>query len=112
MRRLTAPCAILLALLGCGGGDDDEPTRTLTVGAGETLQVAAREYSFDPNRVVVERAGAVTLRLDNEGDLAHNLRLRRNGEDVGGTPSFPGGRSQTASVRLRPGTYEMLCTVG
>ena len=112
MRRLTAPCAILLALLGCGGGDDDEPTRTLTVGAGETLQVAAREYSFDPNRVVVERAGAVTLRLDNEGDLAHNLRLRRDGREVGGTPTFEGGRTESGSVQVEPGQYEMLCTVG
>ena len=112
MRRLAAPCAILLAAAGCGGGDDDEPTRTAKVDAGDTLVVEAREYSFDADRVVVAGPGPLTIELANEGDLAHNLRLRRGGEDAGGTPSFPGGRTESARVRLSRGTYEMVCTVG
>ena len=59
--------------------------------------VTGREYSFDPDRVVVRGAGPLTIELRNDGDLAHNLRVRRDGEDVGGTPSFPGGRD-----RVRP----------
>ena len=112
MRRLSAACALLVVLAGCGGEDEDAGTRTATVGAGDTLRVTGDEYSFDPGRVVVEGGGRLTVELDNAGSLAHNLRLRRNGREVGGTPTLPEGRKGSARLRLEPGTYEMLCTVG
>ena len=112
MRRLAVPCALLLAAAGCGGDDDAKPTRTVTADAGGTLTVTAREYSFDPNRVEVGGAGALKIVLRNDGDLAHNIHLERDGEDVGGTASFAPGGSKSVRLDLRPGTYEMLCTVG
>jgi plastocyanin len=112
MRRLAAPCAILLCLAGCGGDDDKEPARSVTVNPNSTLEVTADEYSFDPGRVVVRGAGPLTIRLRNDGDLAHNLRIERAGEDVGGTPTFQGGETQSGRVNLEHGNYEMVCTVG
>jgi plastocyanin len=112
MRRLAVPCAILLCLVGCGGDDDEEPARSVTVNPNSTLEVAADEYSFDPERVVVRGAGPLTIRLRNDGDLAHNLRIERDGEDIGGTPTFPGGDTQSGRVNLEHGNYEMVCTVG
>jgi plastocyanin len=111
LARLTltlAVCSLLAA--GCGG--DDNETRTVTVPAGAKVRVVGNEYSFDPSRIVVEGAGTLTLTLSNEGALAHNLKLFRGGEEVGGTPTFPGGRSESARVRLSQGKYEMVCTVG
>jgi plastocyanin len=93
MRRLAVPCAILLCLAGCGGDDDEEPARSVTVNPNSTLEVTGDEYSFD-------------------GDLAHNLRIERDGEDIGGTPTFPGGVTQSGRVNLEHGNYEMVCTVG
>ena len=112
MRRLAAPCALLVLAAGCGGGESKQTSRTVTADAGGTVKVEAREYAFDPDRVVVEGAGTLTIELANEGDLAHNIRVRRDGEEIGGTPSFPGGETKSARVRLSPGTYELLCTVG
>ena len=80
--------------------------------AAYSLRVSAREYSFDPNRVVVTGAGELRIVLRNEGDLAHDIHLERDGRDAGGTPPIPGGETQSARVKLRPGTYELLCTVG
>jgi plastocyanin len=111
MRRLAVPCAIVLGLAGCGG-DEDEPARSVTVNPNSTLAVAADEYSFDPGRVVVRGAGPLTIRLRNQGELAHNLRIERGGEDIGGTPTFPGGETQSGRVNLEHGNYEMVCTVG
>ncbi len=112
MRRLAAPIAAILLAAGCGGDDDEATGRTVTVERGATVAVTGREYSFDPERIVVQAAGPLTIELENAGDLAHNLRLRRDGEDAGGTPSFPGGRTESARVPVEPGSYELLCTVG
>jgi plastocyanin len=112
MRRLAAPCAILLCLTGCGGGDDEEQARSVTVNPNSTLRVTADEYSFDPRRVIVRGAGPLTIRLRNDGELAHNLRVERDGEDIGGTPTFGGGETQAGRVNLEHGRYEMVCTVG
>src|ERR671919_1821433 len=112
MRRLAVPCALVLWLAGCGGDDDEEPVRTATVNPNSTLRVTAKEYSFDPGRVVFRGAGPLTIRLRNAGDLAHNLRIERGGEDIGGTPTFPGGDTQSGRGNLEHGNYEMVCTVG
>jgi uncharacterized cupredoxin-like copper-binding protein len=112
MRRLAVPCALLLAAAGCGGDEGGKATRTVTTDVGGTLTVTAREYSFDPNRVEVGGAGALKIVLRNDGDLAHNIHLERDGEDLGGTPSFAPGGSKSVRLDLKPGTYELLCTVG
>jgi uncharacterized cupredoxin-like copper-binding protein len=112
MRRLAVPCAILLWLAGCGGDDGDEPTRTVSINENSTLRVTAEEYSFDPNRVVVRGAGPLTIRLRNAGELAHDLRLRRDDEEVGGTRVFGPGETESAQVTLERGSYEMFCSVG
>jgi len=111
VRRFTVVIALLAA--GCGGDDgDDAPARSVTIPANGELRVVAKEYSFDPANVVVRGAGRLELTLANQGSLAHNLKLLRGGEEVGGTPSFPAGRTEAAIVNVEHGTYEMVCTVG
>ncbi len=99
-----------MALAGCGGSDDGKH-RAVTLPAGRALEVTADEYSFNPDRVTVAAAGEVEVRVRNRGSLAHDLRLRRNGRDIGGTPAFQGGR-RSFRVRLARGNYSFLCTVG
>jgi plastocyanin len=96
----------------CGGDDDDASERSIMVRAGAMVRVLADEYSFDPARVIVRGAGPLTIRLRNRGELAHNLKLFRGNEEVGGTPTFPGGRTESGRVNLEHGNYEMVCTVG
>jgi plastocyanin len=103
--------ACLAALAGCGGADD-APTRTVKVEAGEPIAVSAKEYAFDPTTIVVG-SGRRPLRiaLDNEGDLAHNIRVFDGDTELGGLPSFPGGERRTTALRLEPGSYRLVCTV-
>jgi plastocyanin len=111
MRRLAVPCTVLVLLAGCGG-DDHASSRAVTVEPGATLDMSADEYSFDPGSVVMKGGGVLTVRLRNAGSLPHDIRVRRGDRDVGGTASFQPGRTRSARLRLSPGTYEFLCTVG
>jgi plastocyanin len=114
VRRLLAPTTLaVIALAGCGGGGG-EPGPTETVRAGQVVDVVGGEYSFDPETVVAQGAGGkpLEIRLKNGGALAHNLRVFRDEDDVGGTTTFQGGETRSASLTLGPGSYRMVCTVG
>jgi plastocyanin len=115
MRRLTLLTAALACLLAsCGGGSDEKkaaPTATTTVAKG--LKVSAKEYSFNPSNVVVKGGGGkLKITLTNDGSIAHDLKVEKNGQEIGGTPTFAGGQTQSATVKLAPGSYTFLCTVG
>ena len=112
MRRLLLLTPLLVLAAGGCGDDDDAPGRTVTVESGTAVPVVADEYSFDPETIVLEGGGELTIELDNEGTLAHNLRVFDGGEDIGGTPTFVGGDPRPGTVRVEPGEYELVCTVG
>jgi plastocyanin len=117
MRTLFTALALTpltLGLVACGGGDSKgSGGPTVTVPKGQPVHVKGHEYGFDPGTVVVEGGGGPTkIEFENDGSLAHNLRLMKDGQEVGGSPTFQGGETKSATVDLRPGTYEMLCTVG
>ena len=111
MTRFALPLAAL-ALLAAGCGGDDESGRTVTAPASGAVRVVAKEYSFDPSTIVMRDAGTLRVRLMNDGSLAHNLKVMKDGEELGGTPSFPSGESRSARVRVESGSYEFICTVG
>jgi plastocyanin len=113
-RLAVSACLCAIVGAGCGGDDEAAPSRSPaeTVPAGATVRIVAREYSFTPRDIVVEGPGRLTLTLRNAGALAHNAKLFLDGREVGGSPTFPGGRTESGTVRVEPGSYEMICTVG
>jgi len=110
-RLIAALAASVVVLPGCGG-DKDAPGRAVELGPRQPLEVRGDEYSFDPLTVTVAAPGTLAITLHNDGNLAHNLRLRRDGAEVGGTDTFQGGRAESIRVDLKAGSYEMVCTVG
>jgi plastocyanin len=111
LTRFALPLAAVAVLVaGCGG--DDDAGRTVTAPANGAVRVVGKEYSFDPATIVVQGPGTLRVTLVNEGSLAHNLRLMKDGDELGGTPSFPAGESRSARLRVARGTYGYSCTVG
>jgi plastocyanin len=114
--------AAVLALGGCGGGDKkkgdggQKTGGTVTVGRNQPIAFGAREYAFEPKNVTVNAGTSqptvVRFVLRNNGALAHNLHVEKDGSDLGGTPIFAPGQVQSGQATLGPGTYEFLCTVG
>ena len=99
-----------LLVLGCG--DEGEPGRTFTAPANAKLPVVAKEYSFDPSTIVLAGAGTLTVTLRNEGSLAHNIKVLRGDEEIGGTSTLPAGDTGSARLNLEHGNYRLICSVG
>lgn len=119
---LPGAMAVLAGMSGCGGGDSHKGDgggrkgETVTVGRNQPIAFGADEYAYEPKNVIVNSGttGPTVVRfvLRNNGALAHDLHVRRQGEDLGGTPIFGPGAIKSGQATLSPGRYEFLCTVG
>jgi plastocyanin len=116
MRRISATCLVLLGLaLGGCGGSSGGGGKSVTFKPGAPLPITAREYSFNPGSVTVDTGGkgaTVAMQLNNGGSTPHDLRVEKDGQEVGGTPIVEGGKIAKASVKLQPGDYTFFCSVG
>jgi plastocyanin len=116
-RVLTLLAAGAITLAGCGGDDGGgSGGAAVTIAAGKPVEVKATEYEFTPGNIVVESAAGeadmLEITLANDGAVAHDLRVRRGDEELGGTAIFGPDQTKSARVTLESGTYEIFCSVG
>jgi uncharacterized cupredoxin-like copper-binding protein len=84
---------------------------TSTTQAQAAQNVVAKETEFKialPKAAV--HAGQVTFDVQNDGKIQHDLVVQGNGVDEK-TPLLNAGQSKTLSVDLKPGTYDLYCSV-
>jgi uncharacterized cupredoxin-like copper-binding protein len=125
----TALPALLLLLLtaACSTGEGaGGPTATPAAPVDGRLTVRASEWGFEPSSIVVERGQAVTIVLQNDGRILHDLKLDDLDAEVlesrssGPLEADPGelfvgadsGKEGTLVFRpLEAGSYTFYCTV-
>jgi plastocyanin len=117
MRRTWTACLLLAAaaLAGCGGSGGSGGGKTATVKAGQPVRFTAREYKFDPGNLTVNAGGkpaTVPITLHNSGALAHDLKVERGGQEIGGTGVITADKDSSATLRLAPGSYTFFCSIG
>lgn len=95
------------ALIGCGA---ERKQRTVTL-TGSAVEIAADQYYFDPSHVIARR-GRLDITYVNKGNLLHNLVLLSGAQRVAKASPLEPGNTAKLSVRLKPGKYTLLCTVG
>lgn len=100
--RLLVTGAVVLGLAACG--------HTVSVGASRTVRIALSEYRVTPQSVR-SRAGRLTLLVENDGRLAHNLAVSSHGGILGATPPLQPGARSSLVLNLRPGSYLMTSTL-
>ena len=115
-----------LATTGCGGDDMRSATvhAASTEPAGTVLKVNAAAsgsgaFHFDVKRLHAA-AGRVTVEFANGDRFPHNVRIQTGAtccfkdgfHDVGGTDTIDAGTTTKATLRLRPGRYVFLCSIG
>lgn len=105
----TSIAAVALAA-GCASRTAAPPSPTGQPGQ-PSITVVLREFEFEP-RPLKAKAGKVRFLLLNRGTVDHDFMI----------PSVMGamehekdlvkpGRSKTIEIELKPGTYEVICTI-
>ena len=111
MKRLVLVAVLVFAALllsACGsedGGDEEDDAA-----GGESVELVATEFAFDPAEVDVE-PGETTFTVSNEGEFPHALEIEGNGIEEE-TEELGPGESGSLTVDLEPGEYELYCPVG
>jgi len=85
-------------VFAAGGNGDDRP-----------VTIVAREFAFDPARVTVEAGQPVTVILDNEGVLSHNLAIEKIGVRTRTIQTDSSDR--VTFTPESPGEYRFYCAV-
>lgn len=123
-----AGCCGVLAVAGCGGGSSKKQastpattpaptpapvhkqTTTASSGGGaKATTISESEFKLTPSTAKVG-AGAVTVTAKNDGTIMHNLVIQGNGVSKK-TAQLQPGSSGVLKVNLKPGTYQMYCSV-
>jgi plastocyanin len=118
---LAATALVTAAVMagGCGGDDEgssggqagSEPAATATEAPGQSVSEVAMsdDLKFSPDSVTASQGASITVK--NAGSIQHDLKLRQDGSEAGGTELVDGGKSTTFKVTVEPGSYEMYCSV-
>ena len=129
LRKSLALFAIVIPLVLAACGSDDSTSSTTSAsdtsstestteasttasgggGAGGTVAISETEFKLDPSDPTV-KAGSVTFDVSNDGTTTHNLEVEGDGVEEG-TDDLDAGSSGQLTVDLKPGTYEIYCSI-
>jgi hypothetical protein len=116
MRRACLGPPLLLGLvawaaLAAGAGARSAPALRAATAAGSHLQVIQVEYRLILSRGTV-KAGPVSLEAIDRGMDPHDLRLRAGAAGVNIlTPQLTPQQRWDGVVRLKPGIYQLWCSL-
>ena len=91
---------------GQGPGSVDAPATK--------MELTAKDFTLNPDRIVVSRGQNVDLTMNNEGSARHGLLIKLPDAEVKfSDPVDPGGK-RTLSFKApeRAGEYEIYCPMG
>jgi uncharacterized cupredoxin-like copper-binding protein len=84
-------------------------TATTAAPAAENVTASESEFKIALDSSSIS-AGRVTFDVKNDGKIPHDLVVEGNGIEAK-TPLLEAGESKTLSVDLKPGTYDLYCSV-
>jgi plastocyanin len=137
MKQVAALLALALAslaLVACGGSDDNETTSAETTAAESTKEGAAGgganaekeaggaietlEFEADPEGALAYtsseetvKAGEVEVEFDNPQGLTHDVAIEDSSGEVVAQTELIGSGSDSTTANLKPGTYTFFCSV-
>lgn len=84
-------------------------TTTTTTNAATSVPVTESEFKIALPKTTVA-AGSYSFEVANDGKIEHDLVIQGNGVDEK-TPTIEAGKTATLKVDLKPGTYDVYCSI-
>jgi uncharacterized cupredoxin-like copper-binding protein len=82
---------------------------TTATAAPKTVQVSEVEFKITVPSTTL-KAGSYTFEVKNDGHIAHDLVVKGPGVNAK-TPTFNPGQTESLEVDLKPGTYDVYCSI-
>ena len=82
---------------------------TTTTSAATSVPVSETEFKITLPKSTLA-AGSYSFEVKNDGQIEHDLVVQGNGVDEK-TPTIAPGKSATLKVDLKPGTYDVYCSI-
>ena len=120
---------LAIGAVGCGSDDNNDnssastpastpaapttstaATSTPAAAGGGTVTLGESEFKITPKDATA-KAGKVTIDVKNDGAIVHNLNVEGNGLAEKKTADLQPGSSAKLTVDLKPGKYEMYCSI-
>jgi uncharacterized cupredoxin-like copper-binding protein len=120
---------LAIGAAGCGGDDNNDNTAASTpastpaapattttatstpaAAGGGTVTLAESEFKITPKDATT-KSGKVTIDVKNGGAIVHNLNVEGNGIEEKKTADLQPGSSAKLTLDLKPGKYEMYCSI-
>jgi plastocyanin len=103
--------ALLVLLSGCGGSK-----KTVNVAATPdskvTVEMKARNFAFDPGRIVARKGDTLVLHVTNVAKEKHNLTVKDPSGKIIKDAELPSGQMVTVEVPLpTAGVYPFYCDI-
>ncbi|HEX3669014.1 MAG TPA: plastocyanin/azurin family copper-binding protein [Acidimicrobiia bacterium] len=84
-------------------------TTTTSTSAAASVPVSETEFKITFPKSTIA-AGSYSFEVKNDGKIQHDLVVEGNGVDEK-TPTIDPGKSATLKVDLKPGTYDVYCSI-
>lgn len=105
--KMVIACLLAFVLAGCVS----RQTGTVPRAESAVVGVVMREFEFEP-RPLVAKAGRVRFQLMNRGSVEHDFMITELMMDMEHDRDLvQPGQTKTIEVDLKPGVYEVVCTV-
>ena len=82
---------------------------TTTTSAATSVPVSETEFKITMPKTTLA-AGSYSFEVANDGKIDHDLVIQGNGVDEK-TPTIAPGKAATLNVDLKPGTYDVYCSI-
>lgn len=82
---------------------------TTTTSAATSVPVSEIEFKITLPKTTLA-AGSYSFEVANDGKIEHDLVIQGNGVNAK-TPTIDPGKSATLNVDLKPGTYDVYCSI-
>lgn len=109
---LGSAAALLVLLAGCGGNQRVVNVAAAPAGQKVTVEMQARNYAFDPGRIVARVGDTLVLRILNVSQEKHDITVKDPSGKIIKSEDLPSGQTVTVEIALpTAGVYSFYCAI-